>query len=269
MLAAACAFFLVPVNSCSASNDMYKPTPPPAIPAADFESNGRWYLDFTGLYADIDTGDDSIVFKGIGVGVNYVGMVKELGWNVSLSCLYLTGENDDGSGDGTGVMTPATANIAFRPINNPSGNSLILFAGLHYSFTGIWIDIGSGSSMTEIDVYLRTYGPMFGAKARLMLKPGVAFIPYYVFRYESYDADVNYNGTWSTPSIDSEAVQIIGFDIEIGAISIGAMIDSIANADRKVYFITFTYNLSYDGGSSPQKADTAAPKTPQRGRAAK
>lgn len=99
---------------------------------------------------------------------------------------------------------------------------------------------------------------MFGAKARLMLRPGLAFIPYYVFRYENYDADVNVNGVTSTPAIDSDGVQIFGFDIEIGAISISAMFDAITNADRKVYFITFTYNLDYDEGAS-DAGDRAKP----------
>lgn len=159
VLAAVCVFLFIPVNSYSASTDNYMPTTPPAIPAADFVSEGRWYLDFTGLYTNIDTGDNAVVIKGIGGGVNYVGMVKELGWNVSLSGLYLTGEDDNGTADVTGVMTPLTANIAYRPYSNPNGNSFILFAGLHYSFTGIWIDIQSGTTLTEIDMYLRTYGP--------------------------------------------------------------------------------------------------------------
>jgi hypothetical protein len=268
-LAVACAFLFFPVNSFSESAGDYKPTPPPAIPAADFASEGRIYLDFIGLYADIDAGEENITLKGIGGGINYVSMVKELGWNVSGSCFYLTGENDKNTGDLTGVMVPLTANIAFRPYSNPGGNSLIFFAGLHYSWTGVWIDYQEGSTLTEIDLYLTTIGPMFGAKARLMLRPGLAFIPYYVFKYENYDAEVVVNGVSRSVDIDSEGVQLFGFDIEIGAVSIGAMLDMITNSDRKMYFITFTYNLDYSESAPAAKADTAPPKAPQRGRGAK
>lgn len=252
-------------SAYSATTDKFKPTPPPAIPAADFSSEGRVYLDFTGLYADIE----DVTIKGIGAGINYVSMVKELGWNVSGSVFYLTGENDDNTAEVYGVMVPLTANIAFRPFSSPGGNSLIFFAGLHYSWTGVWVDIESGTTLTEIDVYLTTIGPMFGAKARLMLRPGVAFIPYYVFKYENYDAEVVVDGVSQNVDIDSEGIQIVGFDIEIGAISIGAMLDAITNSDRRMYFITFTYNLDYGEGAPAQKADMAAPKAPQRGRAAK
>lgn len=248
------------VGAFAADSDKYKPTPPPKIPAADFESGGRKYLDFTILYADMDV----VTLRAGGVGFNYVGMIgDQVGWNVGAGLFYLTGEDDDKTMDITGGIIPLTANIAYRPYNVPGGNSLILFAGLHYSWTGIYVDI---EPSTEVDVSLTTYGPMFGAKARIMITPTVAFIPYYVFKYDNYDAEINVDGTVSNLDIDPAAVHIIGFDIEIGAISVGAMLDMLNNANRDMIMISFTYNLDYEESKAPS---APAPKAPQRGRAGK
>jgi len=262
LLAALLAFALCSVPAYSASEDKYKPTPPPKVPAADFESEGKKYLDFTFIYADLGVG----TLKGAGIGFNYVSMVKELGWNFGAGLFYLTGEDDDNTVEITGGIVPLSANIAFRPYNVPGGNSLIFFMGIHYSWTGLFADVEPDD---EFDITLRTYGPMFGAKARLMLRPGLAFIPYWVFKYENYDGEVNVNGTVYDLDIDSAAIHLIGFDIEIGAISIGAMLDMISNSDRDMIIISFTYNLDYDEGAPAQSADTAAPRATQRGRAAK
>ncbi len=255
---------LSPGGLLAASDDKFKPTPPPQVPAADFNSVGRKYLDFTFLYADIDV----VTLMGFGAGLNYVSMYKNLGWNVSGGAFYLTGDDEDGTMDITGVMVPLTANVAFRPYERPNGNCLIFFGGLHYSWTGVYVDMSSGM---EIDVSLRTYGPMFGAKAKFMMKPGLAFIPYWVFKYESYDGEVNVDGTVSDLDIDSAAVHLIGFDIEIGAISVGAMLDMISNSDRDMIIISFTYNLDYGEGAAaqPEPAAAKSQKAPQRGRAAK
>lgn len=242
----------------AADSDKYKPTPPPKIPAADFDSEGKKYLDFTILYADMDV----VTISGGGVGFNYVGMVRELGWNVGVGLFYLTGEDDDKTMDITGLIVPLTANFAFRAYNVPGGNSLIFFGGIHYSWTGIYVDV---EPSTEVDVSLTTYGPMFGAKARIVLKPGLALIPYYVFRYENYDAEINIDGTVSNLDIDPAAVHLVGFDIEIGAFSVGAMLDMFSNANRDMIIISFTYNLDYNEGAKDSSA-ASAPKAPARGR---
>ena len=255
---------LSPCTLFAAAEDKFKPTPPPKVPAADFETEGRKYLDFTFLYADMDV----VTLKGLGVGLNYVSMYKNLGWNVSGGAFYLTGDDEDGTMDITGVMVPLTANFAFRPYERPDGNCLIFFGGLHFSWTGVYVDMSNGM---EIDVSLRTYGPMFGAKAKFMMRPGLAFVPYYVFKYESYDGEVNVDGTVTDLDIDSAAIHLIGFDIEIGAISIGTMLDMISNSDRDMIIISFTYNLDYDKGAAaqPETAPAKSQKAPQRGRAAK
>ncbi len=240
-------------------SDKYKPTPPPKIPAADFESEGKKYLDFTILYADMDV----VTISGGGVGFNYVGMAKELGWNVGAGFFYLTGEDDDNTMNITGLIIPLTANIAFRPYNVPGGNSFIIFGGLHYSWTGVYVDV---EPSTEVDVSIATYGPMLGAKARLVISPGVALIPYYVFRYENYDAEINVDGSVSNMDIDPAAVHLIGFDIEIGAFSIGALLDMFSNANRDMIIVSFTYNLDYDEGTQSKAPSSSAPKAPQRGR---
>ncbi len=104
-----------------------------------------------------------------------------------------------------------------------------------------------------------------------MMSPGVAFIPYYVFKYENYDAEVNVNGTVYDADIDSAGIHIFGFDIEIGAISIGAMLDMISNSDRDMIVISFTYNLDYDEGAraEPAAVEDPAPKATRRGRGTK
>jgi hypothetical protein len=66
--------------------------------------------------------------------------------------------------------------------------------------------------------------------------------------------------------IDPAAVHLIGFDIEIGAFSIGALLDMFSNANRDMIIVSFTYNLDYDEGTQSKAPSSSAPKAPQRGR---
>ncbi len=54
---------------------------------------------------------------------------------------YLTGEDDANTVDVTGLIVPLTANIAFGRTIWKEETACILFAGLHYSWTGIYADV--------------------------------------------------------------------------------------------------------------------------------
>ena len=229
----------LPVQSIAQNAEDYKPTPPPKIPAADFIPQGRTYLDGTFLYMDADI----FTMRGMGIGVNYVSMAGTLGWNFGISGLYLTGSDDDGTIDVNGLMFPLSANIAMRVAGTADSNSLILFGGIHYSWTGIWVTVTDPA----LDIYfsLRTYGPMIGVKASIPLNRNTKLIPYYILKRESYDAEVTINGQYQTADIDDMVYHLFGFDIEIGAISIGALLDFITNADSDMIMISVTYNFDY------------------------
>lgn len=233
--------------------DDLTPTPPPKVPAADFSVDGANYLDVMYLRYS----GDMFTMTGFGLGYNYVGAFDNTGFNVGFGVQYLTGEDDDGYFDMEFVAVPINANLAFRVAGTADSNNLILFGGIHYnySYTNIQVDAGViDADDHELEIHLRVYGPLLGAKANIKLGPTLNFIPYYALKRDIIDSDVYVDGESFDISIPSVTSHLFGFDIEIGAISVGTMLDMLNSSNNDMIIIYLTWNLDYKE-STEKKSD--------------
>jgi hypothetical protein len=237
-------FTLFSMNTYAQNPEDMTPTPPPKVPAADFSEDGANYLDV--MYMRY-SGED-FELNGFGLGYNYVGAFGNTGFNIGFGFQYLTGENDDKTFDITMFAIPINANLAFRIAGTADSSNLIIFGGIHYNYSHTNVDIEPDNNV-EINMWV--YGPLVGAKANLRLSPMVNFIPYYALKRDIIDADVYYNGELiSGVDIPDVTSHLFGFDIEIGAISVGTMLNMLNNADSDMITIYLTINLDYKESST-------------------
>jgi hypothetical protein len=225
------------------------PTPPPKVPAADFSVDGANYLDVMYLRYS----GDMFTMNGFGLGYNYVGAFDKIGFNIGFGVQYLTGEDDDGYFDMEFVAVPINANLAFRVAGTANSNNLILFGGIHYnySYTNIQVDAGVFDAYDhELEIHLWVYGPLLGAKANIRLGPSLNFVPYYALKRDIIDSDVYVDGESFDISIPSATSHLFGFDIEIGAISIGTMLNMLNNTNNDMIVIYLTWNLDFKESST-------------------
>lgn len=225
------------------------PTPPPKVPAADFSVEGANYLDVMYLRYS----GDMFTMTGFGLGYNYVGAFDRTGFNVGVGVQYLTGEDDDGYFDMEFVAVPINANLAFRVAGTADSSNLILFGGIHYNYSYTNIQVNAGTyAGTELEVHLRVYGPLAGAKANIKLGPTLNFVPYYALKRDIIDSEVYVDGESFDISIPSSTSHLFGFDIEIGAISVGTMLDMINSSNNDMIIIYLTWNLDYKESSQAE-----------------
>lgn len=220
-------FFILiifPLSFIVGQSDDLRPSAPPRIPIIDYaEEDSTQVLDFQ--YLSYDGGDD-YSFTGYGGGYNYVssfGENKEYGFNFGIGLLYLSGTDIEGG----------TAPISFNAAKKVINDETIIFGGLNYSFTYVYIDIGDG-----IDVSINQWGPQFGIKSSFDMSPDVKIIPYGLIRYDFFYIDI-YVGDNYTYVEDDIASPVFGFDIEFKTFSIGSMLD-VMNDDS-----LFTVNVSF------------------------
>ena len=225
------------------------PTPPPKVPAADFSVEGANYLDVMYLRYS----GDMFTMWGFGLGYNYVGAFDKTGFNIGVGVQYLTGEDDDGYFDMEFVAVPINANLAFRVAGTADSSNLILFGGIHYNYSYTNIQVNAGTyAGTELEVHLRVYGPLAGAKANIKLGPTLNFVPYYALKRDIIDSEVYVDGESFDISIPSSTSHLFGFDIEIGAISVGTMLDMINSSNNDMIIIYLTWNLDYKESSQAE-----------------
>jgi len=239
------------VSTYAQDFDDFSPTPPPKVPAADFTADGAKYLDI--MY--LNYSGEGFDLTGYGLGFNYVGAFERTGFNVGVGFQYLTGEDDDGYIDMYFISIPLNANLAFRVAGEANTSNLILFAGLHYnySYTEITADPGLIDAYEhDVELHLWVYGPLLGAKATIPLGRTVKFIPYYALKRDIIDAEVYVDGEEiSGVDVPSATSHLFGFDIELGAISIGTMLDYFNSADNDMFLIYVTWNLDYGESQAP------------------
>jgi hypothetical protein len=256
-------FISLSVTMVSAQDyEDFSPTPPPKVPAADFTADGAKYLDI--LYLNYD--GKGFEMTGYGIGFNYVGAFDQIGYNIGVGFQYLTGEDDDGYIDMYFISIPLNANLAFRVAGEAHTSNLVLFGGLHYnySYTEITADPGLIDPYEhDVEIHLWVYGPLFGAKATIPLGRTVKFIPYYALKRDIIDAEVYVDGDEiSGVDVPSATSHLFGFDIELGAISIGTMLDFFNSADNDMIVIYLTWNLDYGESKESPSDETPSDETP-------
>jgi hypothetical protein len=241
-----CALITVfSMNTYAQDPEDLTPTPPPKVPAADFSEDGANYLDF--LYLNYQ--GEGFELTGFGLGYNHVGAFDRTGFNVGVGFQYLTGEDDDNTFDMKMFAIPINANLAFRIAGTADSSNLILFGGIHYNFSNTQVNIEPDN---DIEINLYVYGPLGGAKASLALGPMFKFIPYYALKRDIISADAWYNGESIDVSVPSATSHLFGFDIEIGAISVGTMLDMINSSNNDMIIFYLTWNLDYKESSATE-----------------
>jgi hypothetical protein len=233
------------MNTYAQDAEDFSPTPPPKVPAADFSEDGANYLDV--MYLKYE--GEGFELTGFGLGYNYVGAFDRTGFNVGFGFQYLTGENDDNTFDINMFAIPINANLAFRIAGTADSSNLVIFGGIHFNYSHTTVDIEPDN---DIEIDMRVYGPLGGAKASLAISPMFKFIPYYALKRDIIEADAYYNGESINISIPSATSHLFGFDIEIGAISVGTMLDMLNSSNNDMIIIYFSWNLDYKESSATE-----------------
>lgn len=204
---------LFPLSFIVGQSDELRPSAPPRIPVIDYaEEEKTEVLDFE--YLSYDADDYS--FTGLGGGYNYItpfGENNEYGFNFGIGGFYLSGDDVEGG----------TAPISFNVAKKLEDSETILFGGLNYSYTYVYIDTSAG-----IDVSINQWGPQFGIKSSFDMNPETKFIPYGIIRYDIYYIDV-WVGDNYTYVEDDLISPVFGFDIEFKTFSIGSMLDMLGD----------------------------------------
>ena len=236
-----CVLFLISAGAVYADNSDLKPTPVPKIPVNDFDKGSQSIIDGSFVYQKTETDDITVTATGAGFGYNYVNSFDRVGWNAGAGFAYVTGGDSDDTVDVDIIAVPIMLNLAFRPFGTPDSFNAIIFGGIHYTYMGIFID----AYPNEIDLNIRASGPQIGIKASIPMGQ-FKILPYFLLQRVTFNADVNVNGYTSSISIPSETYKVIGFDIEIGSISIGTMLDLFTNADKNMISLSVSYNMDYN-----------------------
>lgn len=245
--------FITP--SYTQDSDSFQPTQPPRIPVADYDIGPHRIVDFMYLNYSFE----EFTLEGFGAGFNYVSTYNDMAYNLGIGIIKMKGSSTDLDPELRVHDTnlPLNANIGLRISGNSETNNVMIFGGLHWMYS--WIDVTWGD--VEASAYGPAFGPLFGIKGELKLNPSLSFIPYYVFHHSIFDIDVEVEGTTQSADIDPVTSHLIGFDIKIGGISVGALLDTINNTDNDKLTILCTYDLDYNTGNEEQNmADTGEKK---------
>ncbi len=226
----------------SQNSEELRPTQPPRIPIADYGGGGHRILDFMYLHYSFEEFD----LDGASAGFNYVNDNDELAYNFGAGFLYMSG-----SGTGFDIYNwnlPLNANLGKRVYGTKDGNSLMIFGGVHWTYTWLLVDLDAYDY--DVYVYGPAYGPILGAKGKIKIDENISFIPFYIFQHAIFDLTVEVDGIEQDVDIDPVTSHIFGFDIQVGAWSIGAILDMLNNTDNDKITIMFTYDLDFTNQSA-------------------
>lgn len=223
-----------------------RPTSPPRIPVTDYGDRPHRIMDLMYLHYSFE----GFSMDGGGLGFNYVSNVEQVGYNIGGGLLYMSGGDDTNTFDIDVWNLPLNANLGFRVLGEQDTHNMILFGGFHYTYTWIYITFDK----YDIYVYGPAYGPLFGAKAQLKLSSYVSFIPYYVFQHTTFDYTVEVDGKTMDVPMDAVTSHLLGFDIQFGPFSVGALLDMLNNTDNDKITIMITYDFDY--AASPRAENT-------------
>jgi hypothetical protein len=238
---------LVSLSPAFAEIDSSKVTPssPPRVPVTDYDTGSHRIVDLMYIHYDIDVA----TIDGGSIGFNYVNSYNELAYNLGAGFFYLQGSASDIDLDVYAPALPLNANVGVRLFGRPDTNNLMVFGGLHWTYT--WIVITYETH--DIYAYGPAYGPLFGAKAELKLSPSVSIIPYYIFQHVIFDVDIEYDGQPVNADVDPVTSHLFGFDIKFSGFSVGALLDTLNNTDNKKITIIASYDFDYSDSSEREK----------------
>jgi hypothetical protein len=231
-----------------ASYDSVTPTQPPRIPVTDYGGGSHGIVDFLFLRYSFEIVD----LLGLGFGYNYVDTFEntDTAYNIGAGFLYLTGSATLGTTniDVYNWNLPLNANLGFRVLGTKDSNNLMLFGGIHWTYTWLLVDIDYG--VHDAYLYGSAYGPLFGAKGQIVVNSDVTIIPFYVFHHAIFDYSLEYDGIPVDVEIDPVTSHFFGFDIKFGSVSLGALFDMINNTDNDKITIMITYDLDYTSSAA-------------------
>ena len=243
---------LTAVPSFSLDQSELRPTSPPRVPVADYGLHSHRIIDAMYLHYSFE----DFTMDGVGIGYNYVNNLDKVGYNLGAGFFYLYGTDDDDTFDINVWNLPLNANLGFRIFGTPETNNLIIFGGIHYTYT--WLEV----VFDKYDIYVwgPAYGPLFGAKAKIRLNSTVSVVPYYIYQRTSFDYTVEVDGVEYDVDIKPVSSNLLGFDIQFGAFSVGALLDMLNNTDNDKITIIFSYDFDY----MPAEQQPAAQETAER-----
>ncbi|HOP63359.1 MAG TPA: hypothetical protein PK358_13955 [Spirochaetota bacterium] len=229
----------ISTNSFAQDTSEFRPTQPPRIPVTDYDTGSHRIMDFLYMHYSFEEFD----LDGGGLGYNYVDSFDQAGYNLGIGFLYMQGSSSSLPEDLDIYVwnLPLNANLGFRIAGSPDSNSLMIFGGLQWMY--MWLDASYG----EIDVYVYgpAYGPVAGFKGEIKVTPSVSFIPYYIFQHTMFDLTVEVEGYEQDVDIDPVTSHLLGFDIQFGEFSVGALLDMLNNTDNDKITIFFSYDFDY------------------------
>ncbi len=234
-------------------NKSLTPTSPPKVPISDFGDGGHRVIDL--MYMHYEFEDFSM--NGGSVGFNYINNIDAVGYNLAIGTFYLNGENADV--DANAWALPLNANLALRIAGSRDSSNLAVFGGIHYTYSWIYVTVGS----TDVYVYGPSYGPLFGVKAKLKFSESVSVIPFYIFQRFNFDYTVEVNGYSQSVDVDPVNAHLLGFDVEIGPVSIGALFDMMNNSDTDKFTIMFSYDFDYNSSAPSETRAEPVKETPK------
>lgn len=231
-LVSALALFSPEVHG--ALSDGFSPSQPPRTPVTDFEEKPVSIIDIDYL----NYSNDDIELNGYGAGYNYVtpfGTGTKYAFNAGIGGVYFTGESGSTSAEGGSI--PLNANFGYKIKSNHNTPDAILFGGIHFAYTYIYVDTTAG---VEINVW--QWGPLFGLKGNIEVSENVNFIPYYALRIDFLYMDI-YVGDEYYYAEDTVVSHLLGFDIEINEISIGAMFDMFKSTEGTLIALNVSFRF--------------------------
>jgi len=235
-------FLIISLKVYSQDAGEFRPTQPPRIPVTDYDSGSHRIFDFLYMHYSFE----DFTLDGFGLGHNYVDMYEQAAYNIGVGFLYMEGSSNSLPEDlDVYVATlPINGNIGYRIHGTRETNNIMIFGGIHWMY--MWFEAIYGDY--DIYAYGPAFGPMGGLKAEFKVTPAVSIIPYYVFHHTIFDITVEFEGNKQNVDIDPVTSNLIGFDIKIGAFSIGALLDAFNNTDNDKITILFSYDLDYRSG---------------------
>jgi len=238
------------------NTDNMTPTAPPRVPVTDYDTGPHRVMDLMYLHYDLDVA----TVDGGSLGFNYINSYNNMAYNLGAGVVYMQGAASDIDLDVYAPAIPLNANIGIRLAGRPDTSSLMIFGGLHWTYT--WVIVTYGTH--DVYAYGPAYGPLLGAKAEIKLTPSVSIIPYYVFQHIIFDIEVEVDGYPVDADVDPVTSHLLGFDIKISGFSVGALLDTLNNTDNKKITIIASYDFDYTDSSSGTNIQSEEPKKPER-----
>lgn len=229
-------------NVYSQDTEEFRPTQPPRIPVTDYDIGPHNIFDVLYLHYSFE----DFTLDGFGLGYNHVDMYDKAAYNLGAGFLYMEGSSTSLPEElEVYVATlPLNGNIGYRIHGTANTNNIMIFGGIHWMY--MWMEVFYGDY--DVYAYGPAFGPMGGLKAEFKITPTVSIIPYYVFQHTIFDITVEVEGYEQDVSIDPVTSNLLGFDIKIGAFSVGALLDALNNTDNDKITLFFTYDLDYRSG---------------------